>query len=83
MAYKITYKSSVARDLKCIAKADAKRILNKIESTLRVKPDAHPMLKGAFSGLRKLREGDYRVIFTIIQDDVLVLRIGNRKDVYK
>jgi mRNA-degrading endonuclease RelE of RelBE toxin-antitoxin system len=27
--------------------------------------------------------GDYRVIYAILEDDVLVLRIGHKKDVYK
>lgn len=41
------------------------------------------VLKGQFAGLRKYRIGDYRVIYAILGDDVLVLRIGHRKDVYK
>ncbi|MDO9350111.1 MAG: type II toxin-antitoxin system mRNA interferase toxin, RelE/StbE family [Deltaproteobacteria bacterium] len=45
--------------------------------------DTYPILKGQFAGLRKYRVGDYRVIYAILGDDVLVLRIGHRKDVYK
>jgi mRNA interferase RelE/StbE len=41
------------------------------------------MLKGQFAGLRRYRIGDYRVIYAIIGDDCLVLRIGLRKEVYK
>ncbi|MEW5900997.1 MAG: type II toxin-antitoxin system RelE/ParE family toxin, partial [Acidobacteriota bacterium] len=29
------------------------------------------------------RIGDYRVIYVIFRDDVLILRIGHRRDVYK
>ena len=34
-------------------------------------------IKGQFAGLRKYRVGDYRVIYAIIEKDVLVLRIGH------
>lgn len=83
MAYNISYKRSVEKDLAGIAPAEAKRILNKIERDLRAKPETCPMLKGRFSGLRKFRVGDYRVVFTLSGEDILVLRIGNRKDVYR
>ena len=83
MAYNVTYKSSVKRDLKKISKAEARRILNQLEADLSKKPWKYPALKGPFSGLRKYRVGNYRVIFAIVDKDVLVLRIGDRKDVYR
>lgn len=35
--------------------------------------------------LYRIRSGDYRIIYTVIQKQILiyVLRIGNRKEVYK
>ena len=83
MNYKIAFKKSVSRDLKKIDKEQAKRILNKIESELPQKAEMFPTLTGKFSGLRRFRVGDFRVIFSIIGDTVLVLRIGHRKEVYK
>ena len=83
MAYNITYKSSVKRDLKKLGKADAARVLNQLEKDLGKNPLDYPTLKGEFAGLRKYRVGDYRVIFAILDGGVLVLRIGNRKDVYR
>ena len=83
MAYNITYKSSVRRDLKAIGKAEAHRILDQLEKDLSRAPDKCPALKGAFEGLRKYRVGNYRVIFVMLGKDVLVLRIGHRKDVYR
>ena len=83
MAYNIVYKKSVHRDLKKLSKPEAKRILDLIEKELIKKPESNPALKGQFAGLRKYRVGDYRVIYAILEKDVLILRIGNRKDVYK
>jgi mRNA interferase RelE/StbE len=83
LGYNVVYKKSVQRDLKGLSKAEAKRILDQIEEELSKKPESCPTLRGQFSGLRKYRVGDYRVIYAILGDDVLVLRIGHRKDVYK
>ena len=83
MNYKIVFKKSVSRDLKKIDKEQAEKILNKIESELPGKAGILPTLTGKFSGLRKFRVGDFRVVFTIIGDTALILRIGHRKEVYK
>ena len=83
MAFDLAYKKSVGKDLAGLGKADARRILDKIEQELPARADSYPALKGRFSGLRKLRVGDYRVIFAILSTHVLVLRVGHRKDVYE
>jgi len=83
LAYNIVYKKSIERDLKNLSKADAAKILDQIERELSRKPEASPMLKGRFAGLRKHRIGDYRVIYAILGDDVLILRIGHRREVYR
>jgi mRNA interferase RelE/StbE len=83
LAYRIVYKKSVQRDLKKLGKAQASHILDQIDKELTDHPDSFPTLKGPFAGLRKYRIGDYRVIYVILDDDVVVLRIGHRREVYK
>ena len=83
MVFNITFKKSVAKDLKRIGKSNAKRVLDKIDSELARNPERFPALSGPFAGMRKFRVGDYRVIFVIMDQDVLVLRIQDRKDVYR
>jgi addiction module RelE/StbE family toxin len=83
LTYNVVYKKSVHRDLKKLSKAEVSRILDQIEQELTKKPDSSPVLKGQFAGLRKSRIGDYRVIYALVGADILVLRIGNRRDVYK
>jgi len=61
----------------------SRRILNQVEAELSKKPDSYPVLKGEFAGLRKFRVGDYRIIYALIDENVVVLRIGHRRDVYK
>ena len=79
MAFNIRYKKTVERDLKRLDKTEAGKILDKIEEELSQRADAYPVLKGEFAGLRKLRVGDYRVIYALMESDCLVLRIGHRR----
>jgi len=83
LAYNIVYKKSVHRDLKKISKTEAIKVIDQLEKDLSKKPDSYPVLKGQFAGLRKYRVSDYRVIYAIIEKNVLILRIGHRRDVYK
>jgi len=81
--YKIAIKKSVIRDLKKIDGPNRDRILIKIENELPAKAETFPVLTGQFSGLRKFRVGDYRVIYTILEKTVLILRVRHRKDAYR
>ncbi len=83
MTYKISFKKSVSRDLKKIGKKQASRILLKIVEVLSENPETCELLSGKFSGFRKLRIGSYRVIFTIVDETVQILRISHRKEAYR
>jgi mRNA interferase RelE/StbE len=83
LAFNITYKKSVARDISHLDKKEARRIIDKIENNLAECAETHPVLKGEFAGLRKMRVGDYRVVYTIIDKNILILRIGHRREIYK
>jgi mRNA interferase RelE/StbE len=43
------------------------------------------VLKGEFSGLRRIRVGDYRIVYEVqdAQLVILVIRIAHRREVYK
>jgi mRNA-degrading endonuclease RelE of RelBE toxin-antitoxin system len=71
----ILYKSSVRHDLKKIDPKNLTRILHEIRRILGNNPHAGETLHGEFKGLYKLRVGDYRVIYALIREGVLVLRI--------
>jgi len=83
LTYKVAFKKSVSRDLKKISKDQAERIIKKIEETLPEKADTFPPLRGRFAGLRRFRIGDYRVIYIIIEETVLILRISHRRESYR
>lgn len=83
MNYSIQIKSSAAKALGKIAKPDRQRIIAAIDQ-LQATPMAGSALKGEFSGLRRLRVGDYRVVYEVEHAvlTVLVVRIGCRRSVY-
>ena len=83
MAFNIKYKKSIIRDLGRFDKKEARRILEKIEKDLSERAESYPVLKGEFAGLRKMLVGDYRVIFTLMDNNILILRIGHRREIYK
>jgi addiction module RelE/StbE family toxin len=83
LAYRILYKKSVQRDLKKLGQTEAKKVVTSLEKELSRRADSYPVLKGQFAGLRKYRFSDYRVVFALLDDEVLILRIGHRKEVYK
>ena len=83
MGYKLQFKASVKRDLKKVDKQLVAKILDEIEKKIVPDPDIGKKLSGEFEGLLSYRIGNYRIIYTIIRDSVLVLRIGHRKDVHR
>jgi len=83
LVYRIVYKKSVERDLKKLAQAEVAKILDRIEKGLSRRPEANPALKGQFTGLRKYRTGDYRVIYALLGEEVLILRISHRREAYR
>lgn len=83
MSYRIGFKKSLGGDLRKIGKDQAERILRKIERDLPEKADNFPSLTGRFAGLRNFRVGNYRVIYTIIEDIALILRISHRRESYR
>ena len=83
MVYRLKFKKSVARDLRRMDKAEADRVLTKLAAELPHCADSCPELGGKFAGLRRFRVGDYRVLFAIVADSVLVTRIAHRGDAYR
>lgn len=84
MAYRTEWDIRAYRELKKINVKDAVSILNSL-------PDLHSdphgsgkPLKGKFKGKRRIRIGDYRMIYWINQKEksVYIISVGHRKNVY-
>jgi len=84
VAYSLQIKSSAAKALAKIPKNDRIRLIEAIDR-LRSEPNAGGVLKGEFEGLRRLRIGNYRIIYEVINDELLMfaIRVGHRGGVYR
>ena len=84
MTYFVSIKQSALKSLKNIAHEDRLRIIAAIDQ-LKVNPAAGGVLKGEYSGLRRIRIGSYRVVYEVHDEKlaVLVIRIGHRREVYR
>lgn len=83
--YKVVYLDSIEEDLKKLDKPVIKKIISRVETYLAQDPKGlGKPLKGDFQGYWRYRWGDYRVIYRIAEEEILVivLRISHRKEVY-
>ena len=88
MAWAIEYAETAVKQLRKLDKAAARRIADYLDK--RVAPSNDPRglgkaLKGPLGDLWAYRVGDYRILWDI-QDravTVLVLQIGNRREIYR
>lgn len=85
MSFQLEYKSSVKKELRKLSSPDRLAIINKIQQ---LKTEPRPMgsakLKGSID-LFRIRHGDYRAIYQLKKDVLIVLtiRIGHRREIYK
>ena len=84
MSFSIRIKGSAAKELGRIGKVDRSRLVEAIER-LSESPFQGNALRGELRGLRRLRIGDYRVLYEVRDDllTVLVVRVAHRRDVYR
>jgi mRNA interferase RelE/StbE len=80
---RIEYKDSVRREQRRIDRVVARRIIARVEQELTSDDFVPELLHGPYSGLYKLRVGDYRVIYTFVADAILVVHIIHRREAYR
>jgi mRNA interferase RelE/StbE len=83
--YKIGYEASAAKELSKLDKAAAGRIIKAIQKLATdPRPPGCRSLVG-YENLWRVRVGDYRVVYTIVDDElvVLVVRVAHRSEVYR
>jgi mRNA interferase RelE/StbE len=82
-SYKIVFKASVAKDLRPIPNKDVRFILQHIEQLAN---DPRPPGAKKLTGKEKyrVRQGNYRILYTI-EDEIVtvtIIKVGHRRDVY-
>jgi mRNA interferase RelE/StbE len=83
VAYRLVFTRRAARDLEAL-EPDARRRIGEALERYRQEPlrharrMAHPTL-----GSYRFRIGDYRVIFDMEGEEIVVLRVGHRSRIYR
>jgi len=83
--YSIFYKKSVEKDLRKLPKSVLTAVIKKIQTLAKdPQPNGSVKLRGS-SNLYRVRHSDYRIIYSINGDElvILVIKVAHRKDVYR
>lgn len=83
-SYKVTFKGSVAKDLKRLDRLAVRRVLKAVEA---LKENPFPASSKKLIGSEhtfRIRVGDYRVIYIVNKQgrEVEIQRVRHRRDVY-
>jgi len=83
MPLKLVYSRRACRDIEALdggVRARLKAALERLSQAPQI--HAHKLRNPAM-GTYKMRLGDYRVIFDIEGEDIVILRVGHRRDIYR
>lgn len=83
-SYNVLIAKSASKELEAVPVKDRQSIVARIRQLATdPRPDGCEKLSG--EDKYRLRQGDFRILYEIIDDDLIVtvVRIGNRKDVYR
>jgi mRNA interferase RelE/StbE len=82
--YEISVRKSAVKELEEIPKKELKKILNKIK-TLSLDPRPQGSQKLSHKEQYRIRQGNYRIIYSIHDDNLTVhiIKVGHRKEIYR
>jgi len=86
MTWKIELSDPAARQVRRMDKAIQRRVLDYLQQRIATADDPHAFgksLTGNHVGLWRYRVGDWRIVCSIEEPLIIVLRIAHRREVYK
>ena len=83
MKYRLVYTHRVFRDIRELEENVKKRIGKALERYREEPLKYASRLIDSKLGMYRFRIGDYRVICDIEDEEIIVLRVGHRKDIYR
>jgi mRNA interferase RelE/StbE len=83
-SYRVEVKRSAAKEIAGLQKADCQRVVAKIQ-LLATNPRPHGCEKLSAAEKYRVRQGDYRILYEIDDSSksVIIVKVGNRKEVYR
>ena len=82
--YELTVKKSAVKELEAIPKKELQKIIKKIQA-LSSEPRPQGSQKLSHKEQYRIRQGDYRVIYAIDDDNLMVniIKVGHRREIYR
>ena len=83
-SYNVRIKKSAEKELRGLPKKNLKQVFSRIHA-LATNPRPVGCEKSSGSDWYRVRQGDYRIVYIIDDDELLVevVKIGHRKEVYR
>ncbi len=83
--YKYIFRKSAEKDLKKLPRNIQIQIINKLKYFIAASDPLNfaSHLKNLELGTYRFRIGDYRVIFDVEDDSIIILSLGHRREIYK
>ena len=84
MSYSIRIRGSARREIAQLPRDARERVITAIDE-LGEQPLVGSPLKGGLRGLRRQRAGDYRILYELLDDElvILVVRVAHRRESYR
>jgi len=83
MSFQLVYTQRAIKDIQKLDHKDKSRIgKNLLRFTADPLENAKALTNSSLGSYR-FRIGDYRVIFDLVGEDIVVLRVGHRKEIYR
>lgn len=83
MKYKLLYTKVAIKDIKKLDKVAKKKIRLKIENYSLSPTKFSKKLINSKIGTFRWRAGNYRIVFDMTKDSIVILRVGHRREIYK
>lgn len=83
MKYKVLYTKSACKDIQKLDQIAKKRLKKKIEQYSFDPISNAKKLINSSIGSHRWRIGNYRIVFDIDKNIIIILRVGHRKEIYR
>ncbi len=83
MAYQLIYTKSASKDIQKLDVVAKRKIKNKIEGYTQKPLFYAKKLNKSALGDYRWRIGNYRVVFDLDGQKIVILRVGHRKEIYR
>ena len=83
MTYRLTYTHRAIKDIDALDPAIKQRIGKTLLRYEHAPLTYAEPLKDSQLGSYRFRIGDYRIVFDLVDDQIVVLRVGHRREIYR